>query len=217
MAINKLSDIKPLKALSLNEADLNNYVFKSKRVEIDIEKNYDIALVLGCGIYDIMQFRADDAVRLYKQGVVNKLFLTGGFGFLSKNRDTSEASIMRNYMLAQGISDKDIIIEDKSRDTYENMKNSLRQIEDECGKDGKIVIVTSDFHSKRSKGMLEKMTSCDVYSYGVLDGKHDLETWNHYNFSTKKLIRTEALLLSWYTKRGIINDQEINPINKKLR
>ena len=217
MQINKLSDVNPLQALTLTENDLNNYVFKTKRVEIDIEKNYDIALVLGCSIYGIMQHRADDAINLYRQGIIDKIFLTGGIGFFSKNRETSEANVMRNYMLSHGISNEDIIVEDKSRDTYENMKNSLKQIEDECGKDGRIVIVTSDFHSKRAKGMLEKMTDCDIYSYGVLDGKHDLEIWNNYNFSTKKLIRTEALLLSWYTKRGIIDDQEVDEINIKSR
>ena len=95
--------------------------------------------------------------------------------------------------------------------------DSLKQIESECGKGGKIVIVTSDFHSKRSKGMLEKMTPLNIYSYGVLDGKHDFDIWSKCDFSTKKLVRTEALLLSWYTKRGIIDDQEIRPITKTLR
>ena len=213
MAIEKLSDISPFKALFLNDSDINNYVFKTKRIEIDIEKSYDIALVLGCSDYDIMQCRADEAIKLYHQGTADKLFLTGGVGFLSKNRETSEAYIMRKYMMSKGITDSDIIIEDCSRDTYENMKNSLAQIEKACGEGGKVIIVTSDFHSKRSKGMLEKMTPLNIYSYGVLDGKHDFNIWNNYNFSTKRLIRTEALLLSWYTQRGIIDDQEVTSIN----
>lgn len=217
MSIQKLSDANLFKAFSLKENELNNYVFKSKRIEIDIEKNYDIALVLGCSIYGIMQHRADDAINLYRQGVIDKLFLTGGVGFLSKNRQDSEANVMRKYMLQQGINDNDIIVEDRSRDTYENFNNSLKQIEAECGKNGKIVIVTSDFHSKRSKGILEKMTPLNIYSYGVLDGKHDIDKWNHYNFSTKKLVRTEALLLSWYVQKGIIDDQEIEYVNGKAR
>ena len=217
MDINKLSDVAPSKALFLNEQQLNNYVFKTKRIEIDIKKNYDVALVLGCSIYGIMQHRANDAIKLYKQGIINKLCLTGGVGFLSLHRNTSEANVMKEYMISQGVSANDIIIEDQSRNTFENMKNSLLKIKNKYDQDITIVIVTSDFHSKRCKAMLEKISPFSIYSYGVLDGKHDLDTWNHYNFSTKKLVRTEALLLSWYTKKGIIDDQEVTSINKKLR
>ena len=217
MAIEKLSDISPFKTLFLSDSDINNYVFKTKRIEIDIEKSYDIALVLGCSNYDIMQCRADDAIKLYHQGTADKLFLTGGIGFLSKNRELSEAYVMRQYMRSQGIADSNIIVEDRSRDTYENIKNSLAQIKKVSGEGGKVIIVTSDFHSKRAKGMLEKMTPLSIYSYGVLDGKHDLDIWNNYSFSTKRLIRTEALLLSWYTQRKIIDDQTVTSINKLLR
>ncbi len=95
MEINKLSDVSPVRAGLLNEKDINNYVFKTKRVEIDIEKNYDMALVLGCSIYGVMQHRADTAINLYNKGVIDKLFVTGGVGFLSTNREDSEANVMR--------------------------------------------------------------------------------------------------------------------------
>ena len=217
MNIQKLSDISPLKAYTLNETKLNDYVFNSKRIEINVDENYDIALVLGCKVYEIMMYRAIEAVTLYRKGIINKILLTGGVGFLSQNRDDSEANVMRKYMLQQGVKDEDIIVEDKSRDTYENMANSVDQIESQYGKNGRIVIVTSDFHSKRSKGMLEKMTSSDIYSYGVLDGKTDIDKWNHQNASIKNLLRTEAFLLSLYAKKGIINNQEIEHVIRKSK
>ena len=217
MALEKLSDAKPLKAFTLNSNDINNYVFTPKRIEIDINKKYDIALVLGCSNYEIMKYRADEAIKLYRLGIIDKIFLTGGIGLLSTNREMTESYIMRQYMLLNGINDSDIIIEDKSKNTYENIKNSLNIIEKASNSEDQIVIVTSDFHSKRVKGIIEKMTPLITHSYGVLDGKHDIDKWDKYSISTKRLIRTEALLLSWYTQKEIIDDQDIIHINKKLR
>ena len=143
-----------------------------------------------------MKHRADTAINLYKKGIIGKLCLTGGVGFLSKNRDESEASVMKRYMLEQGVSEGSIIVEDESRSTFENMKNSLKFIEKECGTDGKIVIITSNFHTKRAKGMLRKMTLCDIYSYGVLDGKHDIDNFAN-SFATRRVIMQEAVSLHY--------------------
>lgn len=212
MSTYKLSSINPLLALTLSNAQLNDYVFQPKRIEIVDGENYNIGLVLGCGDYEIMRHRANTAIELYKKGIVGKLCLTGGIGFLSKNRDESEAVVMKKYMLEQGLTEASIIVEDKSRSTFENMKNSLRFIEEECGTNGKIVIVTSDFHSKRAKGMLRKMTSCNIYSYGVLDGKHDIDKYAS-SFATRRVIMQEAVSLSLYTMRGIVPDEEVVKVN----
>ena len=211
----KLSDKSILTAPFQNVDDINNYVFKTKRIEIESSENYDVALVLGCSIKEIMMLRALEAKMLYSRGVVKSVFLTGGVGFLSKNRDESEANIMKEYMLSRGVSKDDIFTEDNSRDTFENMKNSVAEIENICGKKGKIILVTSDFHEKRSKGILEKMTDCPIYSYGVLDGVHDIGCWDTSTMSAEKMIRKEAFLLSWYTHKGIIDDQEVTNVRTR--
>lgn len=216
MATYKLSSVNPLLALTLSNAKLIDYVFEPKRVEIVDSENYNIGLVLGCSDYEIMKHRADTAINLYKNGIVGKLCLTGGIGFLSKNREDSEASVMKKYMLEQGVSEASIIVEDKSRSTFENMKNSLSYIEKECNADGKIVIITSDFHCKRAKGMLKKMTDYEIYSYGVLDGKHDIDKFAS-RFSTRKVIMQEAVSISLCTLRGVMADREIVKVNVKTR
>ena len=212
--ITRLSDVKPARAFFLKEEDLNRYVFNTKRIDIDIYQNYDVALVLGCSIYDIMEKRADAAIMLYYHKLVEKLFLTGGVGFLSKNRNDSEANVMKRYLLEKGVKEKDIIVEDKSRDTYENMKNSVGTIKKEVGSKGSIVMVTSDFHLKRAKGLLSKMSDLDIYSYGVLDGKHDIDKWNHGNLSAKRLLRTEALMLSMYVQNQKIYDAKVTDVSR---
>ena len=213
MKVDRLTDVNPLRTLFLNEKDLNNYVFRTKRVEIEADKNYDVALVLGCSIYDVMKHRAIDAKKLYDNGTVQKLILTGGIGRFSKNREDSEANVMKRFMLENGVSENDIIVEDKSRDTLENMRNSLGYIQKECGDKGKIVLVTSDFHCKRAKGMLQLMTPLNISAYGSLDGKHDIDKWNHTSFSEKKMLHIEALCLSMYARKGVIPNFEIEEVN----
>lgn len=213
----KLSDAKFLSALTMSEEDINNYVFQARRIDLEEGRSYDVGLVLGCSNYDIMEHRANDAIELYKEGILDTLVLTGGIGFFSKNREDSEASVMRKYMISNGVSDENIIVEDKSRNTFENMNNSVKMIEDASGKDGNIVIVTSDFHSKRSKGMLQKMTPLEILSYGSLDGKHDIDVWSKGDFAVKKLIRTEALLLAWYTQKQKMMDQPVESVRVRSR
>lgn len=195
---------------------VSKYVFKTKRIEIEPDKKYDIALVLGCSIKEVMMKRIEDAFKLYESGIIKKIYLTGGIGFLSKNREESEANVMKRYLLSKGVPEEDIVVEDKSRDTYENMKNSLDLIKGEVGEDGTIILVTSDFHQKRAKGMLEKMTPCSIYSYGVEDGKHDFSNW-FKSPTAVKMIRIEAFLLYWYAKKGIIDNLSVDNIDNNVR
>lgn len=218
----KLSNKNILTAPLQRKSKLTEYVFKTKRLEIEIDKNYDIALVLGCSVREILIERTKAAIKLYKDGTVKKLYLSGGVGKVSKYRNETEAEVMKRILIENGIPENDIVIEDKSTTTYENMINTLELIKQECGNNGSIVLVTSDFHQKRSKGMLEKMLrekincSCDIYSYGVNDGKHDIDNW--YNeFSSQKLVRTEALLLAFYVWKKKIDDQIIEKIDVRTR
>lgn len=208
MSFQKLSDVAPIKAFFLNKQKLNNYVFSSKDGKINDKISYDIAIVLGCKNYKIMKHRIDEAILLYKKGIVKKLLLSGGNNILVKKLDT-ESSFMKKYVLNNRINEKDVIVEDKSKTTYQNMTNSIKEIKKICKKDSKIVIITSDFHIKRSKAILEKLTPLEIYSCKVFDRQHDIDKWTHSNISSRILIRTEAFLLSYYVKKGLINDQPI--------
>lgn len=215
--IDKLTDVKPYQAIFLSDNDLTNYVFETKRVELEIGKNYNVALVLGCSIRDIMKCRADDAIALYKTGAVEKLVLTGGVGFLSLNRSDSEANVMKRYMLENGVSEKDILIEDKSRDTYENMKNSDATIKKVAGENGKIVLITSDFHKKRAKLLFKSLSRLEVVSYGVLDNVHDIDKWSESGKASRRLLKLEGFALSRYANKGIITDEPVVEIDKSRR
>ncbi len=209
MKIISLSDVRPFRVLFLSVSDITNYVFTSNNIEVNYKRTYDVALVLGCSDYDIMKHRVDEAIKLYRRGLFKKIVLTGGVGYFSTKRHSSEASIMKDYMIINGVLEEDILVEDCSRDTYENVKNSVKIIENEFNKSANVILITSSFHIKRAKAILDKLSSLKVYSYGVLDGKHDIDNWYMNTFSSRRLIKTEAFLLSWYVRKGLIIDQKI--------
>ena len=68
-----------------------------------------------------------------------------------KGRDEviSESLAIKNYLMERGIKEKQIVIEDKSTSTIENMKFSKEKI-DELKKDAKISFSTTNYHVFRS-------------------------------------------------------------------
>ncbi len=66
--------------------------------------------------------RVAAAADLYRQGSVQKVFLTGGRG---EGMAESEASVMKRIAVVQGIHLEDIVTEEESRSTIENIANSF--------------------------------------------------------------------------------------------
>ena len=100
--------------------------------------NYDkdYVIILGSKIREngtltpILQARVDKAIEFAKEQKekVNKniIFVTSG----GKGEDEiiSEAEAMKNYLIEKGVSPEDIIVEDKSKNTFQNMKFSKKKI-----------------------------------------------------------------------------------------
>ena len=61
----------------------------------------------------------------------------------------SEAQAMKNYLIEQGINKNKIILEDKSTNTYENIRNSNKIIKEE-NKKANIAFSTTNYHVFRT-------------------------------------------------------------------
>lgn len=68
--------------------------------------------------------------------------MSGGQGY---NEPCTEAQAMADYMEAAGIEDR-LILEDESKTTEQNIKNSKKYIRDGAS----VGIITSDFHMFRA-------------------------------------------------------------------
>ena len=124
----------------------------------------DIIVLLGGGVYDNapdmsgvgapseeMDARIITAVRLQKKLGI-PVIISGGNA--SKGRK-AEAPIVKRFLSDLGVPEGKLIIEDKSRDTIENAKNTKR-ICDKM-KFRNAILVTSAFHMKRSVMSFEKV------------------------------------------------------------
>lgn len=176
-----------------NIKKINDRVFYSNITNIDLNKKYDIGLVLGCKNYDIMYKRVDVSINLYNKKVINKIYVSGGVGLFSKNKDKSEAHVMKEYLLKKNIPAEDIVEEDKGKTTIGNMKNIIKKI----NSNKSIVIITSTFHSKRSVSILKRLTDNKIYYYGVLDGVCDIDNW-YKNKTGRQFVKLEYYLLNKY-------------------
>ena len=90
-------------------------------------------IVLGCQIRGTritrsLKYRLGKAAEYGKENPETILIVSGGQGF---GEDISEAQAMREYLLEKGIEENRIWLEDKSTNTYENMKFSREMIEKE--------------------------------------------------------------------------------------
>ncbi len=123
----------------------------------------DYVIILGCAIakdgkpLPLLRSRIDRAIQFaMEQAETNgkkiKFVTSGGKG---DDECISEAESMRDYLLLQGIDENDIIVENKSVNTLENMKFSKALIEKDNG--GKnIIYSTTNYHVFRSGIYAEK-------------------------------------------------------------
>jgi len=114
----------------------------------------DYILILGCKVaksgepMPILQKRIDRAIAFYDEQVSRTgkapVFIpSGGKG---ADEPLSEAECMRNYLIAKGFTDEQIIMEDESKNTIQNMRFSFKKVPEEA----KCAFSTSGYHVFRS-------------------------------------------------------------------
>lgn len=114
-------------------------------------------IILGCGLKKdgsptpLLRQRVDRAVEFYeKQKAVTGKELTfvasGGKG---DDEVCAESAAIRRYLVERGVPERLIIEEDRSRNTFENMKFSKEKI-DALDPGAKIAFSTSNYHVFRS-------------------------------------------------------------------
>ncbi len=124
------------------------------RHEPDYDK--DFVIVLGCRIrldgtlYPLIRSRVDRAIAFVRaqeaaSGKRAVLVPSGGKG---EDEPESEAHAMARYLREQGIAPEQILAEDQSKTTQENLRFSRRLIEERI-RDPKVAFSTSSYHVYR--------------------------------------------------------------------
>ncbi|MCH5265377.1 MAG: YdcF family protein [Lachnospiraceae bacterium] len=143
--------------ITINVMDICLFSTKDQKCEADV------AIILGASTYNgkvspVYQERINHGITLYHEGYVEKLIVTGGIG---QNNDESDACIAKQYAVSQGIPEADILTEDTSVITQENLENSKVIMEE---KEYDTAIIVSDSLHMRRAMLLAKDAGITAYS-----------------------------------------------------
>lgn len=125
-------------------------------IHIGRNKKLDYIIVLGAGIKGkrvtpLLAGRIDKGMELLKYNPNAKLILSGGMG---PGEDIPEGVAMATYAKDKGVSDERIIVEDKSKNTYENLLFSSKLIDKD---NHKLALVTTSYHVFRALVFAKKL------------------------------------------------------------
>lgn len=89
----------------------------------------DAALILGAAAWGerpspVFRERINHAIDLYRSKRVRMLIFTGG---TPKDGYPTEAAVGRRYAIDNGVTSQDILIEDQSRTTYDNLQKASKE------------------------------------------------------------------------------------------
>jgi len=210
----KLSNIKYHDIIFGSDTDIEKIVFDNDNQEL--QEKCDVGIVFG-GI-SMIPHRIERAISLYENGLINKILVSGGIGFLNKDRKTPEAIKLKEYLLDKGIPQRDILVEDKSRNTHENILYFLEMLKNQYDiSHTKLALISSDFHIRRCMQLLATYHNIErLFGSGVKDGITDFDNWTSSLYG-RRLILTEALLLCYYAKQNIITDLDVEGMELKRK
>ena len=148
---------------------IGTIVIAIKSVKKKVVYDKDYIIILGCqmkrdgSLTPLLKGRVDRAIDFRNKQLENTgkdltFIPSGGQG---NNECISEAEAIEKYLIEQGIDKNNIMIENKSKNTLENLKNSYDLIKD---KSSKIVFATNNYHILRA-GLLA--TSLGVKMDGI--------------------------------------------------
>lgn len=110
----------------------------------------DVILVLGASVWaderpsPILLSRIQAGVALYQQGYAPRIIVSGGLGKLPP----SEAEAMRRVAVGMGVPPEDILMEDQSHSTLDNIRNSAQIMAAHGWRS--VLVVTDPYHEFRA-------------------------------------------------------------------
>ncbi len=154
----------------------------------------DAVVVLGCKIDgnrpSLMLSRRLNAAKRYLDANPDTVaVLSGGFG---DGLSRSEASVMRDYLVANGVEPGRLMLEERSTSTDENLRFSAGVLRG-MGLDGEIVVATDGFHQLRAHLWAKR---CGLERTSAVSSATPLHLFAYYYF--REFMGVTRLLLLGY-------------------
>lgn len=120
---------------------------------IPVKRDFDYVIILGAGLIQgdkvskLLGDRLDKAIQIYQKDPTPPVLIpSGGQG---KDETRAEADAMADYLISHGIPEDHIIRENKSINTWQNLTNCKKIIDEQPGRKY-TVVVTSNYHVYRA-------------------------------------------------------------------
>lgn len=149
-------------------------LWETEGTKIEDVGHYDCAIVLGGmaqwdGSHERLSIRRGgdriwQAINLYHLGKVDKILISGSNGFVLED-GLDEAKQFKTVLVENGIPETDILVETKSKNTYENAIESKKLLSN-YPEMKSFLLVTSALHMRRSKAIFDKAgyTNLDCFT-----------------------------------------------------
>ena len=176
----------------------------------DTGENTDCIIVLGS--IKAAKYRVPVAVDAYNAGRTSKIMLCGG-----KIRDFpdghySEAEHMRQAALALGVAEEDIVLENSSQNTVENILFALIELQRTLwlNKVRRVLLVTTAYHMRRSLAIARYLfpDHIEIIPCPANDNNTRRDNWMNTPIGVERA-KGEAMKIVSSVMGGIIPDFEI--------
>ena len=183
-------------------------------------KNNKWCVVFGNSVQ--VDERVKTVIEKYNEGRFEKIILCGGTGGISNsaNNSESEANRYKKKLLAAGIPESCIYLDEQSQNTFENITNAMNIIISEDGIIDSLSIITSEYHLKRCYLAFAKMyPHINITMIPAYDGYSDKDNWfnstNEWD-TGRCMVTWERNLLTKYAKDDKIADCDIKQEKAKI-
>lgn len=176
---------------------ITDYIFLESKPQ-----KADLALVFGTRHSEAI----NKVYELYRDKLIPKILVSGG---LNRVTGENEANEMSQALMELGVNKDDIILEDQSINSLENVLFSKKVIEEKIGFNNikKIIAVVKHYHSRRALMTLKRYfpktvvlipVTYDIYGF-------DKDNWFE-DASGKEKVMDEWDKISVYLKKGDIEE-----------
>jgi len=196
----------------ITEDDLTNEIIDSLLFNglDDNGEKADCIIVLGS--ISATKYRVPVAVNAFFAGRAKKIMMCGGKIRQLSNEEASEAVLMRKKALELGVLESDIIIEDKSLNTVENILCALVELQRTMWLNNvnRILLVTTSFHMRRSLNIAKYLfpAHIEVFPCPADDTTTRRDNWMNTSEGIERA-KTEAMNIVRFVNNGVFPDFEI--------
>ena len=124
-----------------------------------IQGDPQIMIVLGCKVEEwgpsvLLRDRLEEALDYWEEHPGLTIVVSGGQG---PNEPTTEARAMADYLIDAGVPEEQLLLEDQSHNTDQNLRYTMALLEEEDLEPGEgVVIVSNGFHLARARLLAER-------------------------------------------------------------